>query len=374
MSHSLPPKLTHLLTQRARSGLLRTPKVLSGIDFMSNDYFGWAKQVDTGTGLALGGSGSRLISGHTDALEVLEQRAAADWGGDQALFFPSGYTANVGFFASVPQRGDVVLADAHVHASIVDGLRLSMAHTFKFAHNDLHDLNTKAVHARAKMHPDGVLFVVTEGLFSMDGDSAPLTAMADWCAEFGAYLVVDEAHSTGVYGERGGGLVQDLGLENQVWARLLTLGKAMGRQGAFWLVDQPLKSFLVNYARSLIYSTAPSPAEVGHITQAMIWAQERGPGARAQLAERIQFFRDTAQKLGVLDRLWPAIGPIQAWRCPSEQSAIQWAEDLQKSGYAVKAILPPTIPEGSARLRLCIHADHTDQEITGLLSLLKQCT
>jgi 8-amino-7-oxononanoate synthase len=219
-----------------------------------------------------------------------------------------------------------------------------------------------------------VLFVVTEGLFSMDGDSAPLTAMADWCTEFGAYLVVDEAHSTGVYGERGGGLVLDLGLENQVWARLLTLGKAMGRQGAFWLVDQPLKSFLVNYARSLIYSTAPSPAEVGHITQAMIWAQERGPQARAQLAERIQFFRDTAQKLGVLDRLWPAIGPIQAWRCPSEQSAIQWAEDLQKSGYAVKAILPPTVPEGSARLRLCIHGDHTDQEITGLLSLLKQCT
>jgi len=179
MSHSLPPKLKHLLAQRTHNGLLRTPKVMSGIDFMSNDYFGWAKQVDTGTGLALGGSGSRLISGHTVALESLEQRAAADWGGDQALFFPSGYTANVGFFASVPQRGDVVLADAHVHASIVDGLRLSMAHTFKFAHNDLHDLNAKAVHARAKMHPDGVLFVVTEGLFSMDGDSAPLSAMAD---------------------------------------------------------------------------------------------------------------------------------------------------------------------------------------------------
>lgn len=373
MSHSLPPKLKHLLAQRAHSGLLRTPKVLSGVDFMSNDYFGWAKQVDTGTGLALGGTGSRLISGHTAALEVLEQRAATDWGGDQALFFPSGYAANIGFFASVPQRGDVVLADAHVHASIVDGLRLSMAHTFKFAHNDLNDLNAKAVHARAKMHPDGVLFVVTEGLFSMDGDFAPLSAMADWCAEFGAYLVVDEAHSTGVYGERGGGLVQDLGLEDKVWARLLTLGKAMGRQGAFWLVDQPLKSFLVNYARSLIYSTAPSPAEVAHITQTLILAQERGPQARAQLRERIEFFRDTAQNLGVLDHLWPAFGPIQAWKCPSHQSAVLWAEQVQQSGFGVKAILPPTVPEGTARLRLCIHADHTDEEIGGLLSALKQC-
>ena len=130
----------------------------------------------------------------------------------------------------------------------------------------------------------------------------------------------------------------------------------------------------MNYARSLIYSTAPSPAEVAHITQTLILAQEHGPQARAQLSERIHFFRDTAQKLGVLDRLWPASGPIQAWRCPSERSATQWAEDLQRSGYAVKAILPPTVPEGGARLRLCVHADHTDQQISGLLSLLKQYT
>ena len=167
--------------------------------------------------------------------------------------------------------------------------------------------------------------------------------------------------------------MQDLGLEDKVWARLLTLGKAMGRQGAFWLVDQPLKSFLVNYARSLIYSTAPSPAEVAHITQTLILAQERGPEARAQLRERIQFFRDTAQNLGVLDHLWPAFGPIQAWKCPSQQSAVLWAEQVQQSGFGVKAILPPTVPEGTARLRLCIHADHTDEDIAGLLSALKQC-
>ena len=130
---------------------------------------------------------------------------------------------------------------------------------------------------------------------------------------------------------------------------------------------------MLNYARSLIYSTAPSPAEVAHITQTLIWAQECGPEARAQLSERIHFFRHTAQKLGVLDLLWPAVGPIQAWRCPDEQSAIQWAEDLQRAGYAVKAILPPTVPQGGARLRLCIHADHTDKDIVGLLSALKQC-
>jgi 8-amino-7-oxononanoate synthase len=245
---------------------LRTLKIPSGlIDLCSNDYLGFAgsgellamiEQFPVPPGQSrLGSRGSRLLAGNSSFIEETEKFIAVFHRAVAGLIFNSGYDANVGFFSCVPQRNDVVLYDELIHASVHDGMRMSKAETLSFSHNDTSDLASKLEAVRNQDRFANV-FVAVESLYSMDGDEAALEEMSGLCEQYSAKLIVDEAHATGVIGNRGEGLVNSLGLEQKTFARLHTFGKALGCHGAIILGSETLRNYLVNFARSFIYSTA----------------------------------------------------------------------------------------------------------------------
>ena len=225
---SVEEKMKQRLAERQQAGLLRVlPPPLDGLtDFCSNDYLGLAHSLEQPSTQFAGATGSRLISGNTTAAEELEMTIAQFHGAEAALLFPSGYTANIGLLPAISTRHDTIIYDKLLHASLRDGIGLSQSKAYSFAHNDLTDLERKLQIAK------GEKWVVVESVYSMDGDQAPLEAMAQLCESYDANLIVDEAHGTGVLGQRGEGLVSALGLENKVWARVHTFGKAMGSHGA----------------------------------------------------------------------------------------------------------------------------------------------
>src|SRR4051812_37408644 len=251
------------------------------VDFCSNDYLGIVKNnllsivnsesLQTSTSslstvnshlsfLSSGSTGSRLLAGNYELIDETESMIAAFHNTAAALIFNSGYDANVGLLSCVPQKGDTIIYDSLSHASIRDGIRLSFAQAYSFAHNDLTDLEKKL------QHPIGNTYVVTESVFSMDGDLCPLKEIVALCEKYGAYLITDEAHATGIIGERGEGLVQQSGLQNSVFARVHTFGKACGCHGAVVAGSVDLKNYLINFARSFIYSTA-LPVHAVHFIQ-----------------------------------------------------------------------------------------------------------
>ncbi|HEX9601875.1 MAG TPA: aminotransferase class I/II-fold pyridoxal phosphate-dependent enzyme, partial [Mariniflexile sp.] len=261
----LPKKLQQKLETRKDAHALRKLGAPSSlIDFSSNDYLGFSKNETVfnnahdflmGHNMKQNGAtGSRLLSGNHPLFHTIETILSEFHQSESALIFNSGYDANIGFFSSVPQRGDVILYDEYIHASIRDGIQLSNAKAYKFKHNDLGSLDETL-----KRIQHDTIYVVTESVFSMDGDSPNLVKLSQICKENKAYLIVDEAHAVGVFGKRGIGFVQELGLENDVFARLVTFGKAMGCHGAAILGSDHLKQYLVNFARSFIYTTALSP-------------------------------------------------------------------------------------------------------------------
>lgn len=236
------------------------PQSRSLVDFCSNDYLGFARSEVLRKKIQrmeaeyhdarIGSTGSRLISGNTRFCEELENRIAKFHHADAGLIFNSGYDANIGIFSSTPQRNDTIIYDQLVHASIRDGIRLSYARAFSFNHNDVEDLEKKLKAAT------GNIFVAVESIYSMDGDCAPLVEMSELCSRHGASLIVDEAHATGVFGKNGEGKVVELGIENKIFTRLHTFGKALGCHGAIVVGSETLRSYLINFARSFIYTTA----------------------------------------------------------------------------------------------------------------------
>ena len=256
--------LQQKLNERKAQDAFRVLRVQEGkADFCSNDYLGIAhRQLLKENGLSAGSTGSRLLAGNWPIMERVEQEIAAFHQAEAALLFNSGYDANLGLLSSVPQKGDTIIYDQLSHASIRDGIRLSFAQAFSFAHNDLHDLQKKLQAAT------GNVFIVTESVFSMDGDTCALKELIAIAKQYNAHLIIDEAHATGVIGKRGEGLVQTEELQDQIFARIHTFGKAVGCHGAVVLGSAQLRDYLINFARSLIYSTALSPAAVGTIQQA----------------------------------------------------------------------------------------------------------
>ena len=255
------------LKEREQANALRVLGLHDGtIDFCSNDYLGIAKNKlieNTIQGnLSHGSTGSRLLSGNYQLIEETEKLIADFHAAEEGLIFNSGYDANVGLLSSVPQKGDVIIYDKLSHASIRDGVRLSFASSVSFLHNDVADLEKKLSGAAT---PPQNIFVVTESVFSMDGDMAPLLEISELCDKYNAALIVDEAHATGVMGERGEGLIQHLGLQQKCFARLHTFGKACGCHGAVILGSAQLKKYLINFARSLIYRTALPPTAISAI-------------------------------------------------------------------------------------------------------------
>lgn len=325
-------------------------------DFYSNDYLSLANHPDLSLSVSVSGSsGSRLLSGNSPEAMQCESILASHFQAESALVFNSGYDANLGFFSSVPQRGDTILYDELIHASARDGIRLSLAHSFSFRHSDLDQLEARLKSAK------GTVFVAVESLYSMDGDLAPLLEIQVLCNKYGSLLVVDEAHSGGVFGDFGKGICHQLGIENQVFARLITFGKAFGSHGAAVLGSDDLIQFLINFSRSFIYTTALPPAHYSHVISAIQF--EGIPNLQAKLLQNIRFFRSHFEnKLVISD----TCSPIQIFKFPGNDACRTAAERLQSFGFHVKPILSPTVSEGNERLRICIHAHNTQEEIDRL--------
>ncbi|MES2329185.1 MAG: 8-amino-7-oxononanoate synthase [Bacteroidota bacterium] len=357
--------LNKKLNERKDNNSFRELRLPDGkVDFCSNDYLGVVKNhklQTTNHKLATGSTGSRLLSGNYLFIEDVEKQIAAFHQSASALLFNSGYDANIGLLSSVPQKGDTILYDQLCHASIRDGIRLSFATAFSFAHNDIGDLKKKMEHAT------GTIFIVTESVFSMDGDLCPLTELVSIAQENTAHLIVDEAHATGIVGEHGEGLVQQLQIQEYVFARVHTFGKACGCHGAVVLGSHSLHDYLINFARSFVFSTSLPEHSVACIKA----SYEIFPGMhseRIHLQELIAQFQSASIRFEKL----PSVTPIQVVIIPGNEEVKKVAAQLQEQGLDVRAILYPTVPKDKERLRIVLHSFNTFEELDQLITFLRK--
>lgn len=374
----LPEILFNKLNVRLQNNALRKlPQETDLVDFASNDYLGFSNSkliFDTTHQYLLehnqiqnGATGSRLLSGNHSIYKTAEEYIAQFHQVPAALIFNSGYDANVGFFSAVPQKGDLILYDELCHASIRDGIQLSNAKAYKFQHNDLEDLERLLVRNSEK-----TIYIVTESVFSMDGDTPNLEELVQLAEKHDAYMVVDEAHALGVLGDKGEGLVQSLHLQDIVFARIMTFGKGLGCHGAAILGSQELKSYLVNFARSFIYTTGLSPHSVATIL--MAYQQlEKATYSQQQLKNNIAHFNQEKNRLSLKPLFVFSKSAIQSAIIPGNEKVKSIAHQLQSKGFDVKPILSPTVPEGQERLRFCLHSYNSENEITQLVQLLSNC-
>ena len=358
--------LNERLDKKREEGLLRSLVTSDGlIDFCSNDYLGLAnhpslKEISS-THLSSGSTGSRLISGNSKLAEDTESMIASYHNAEAALLFNTGYMANVGLFSCIASKDDCFISDEYIHASIIDGMRLNPAHRFKFRHNDMEDMERKL-----KL-TNGRKFVAVESIYSMDGDAAPLPEIVELCNRYNAALIVDEAHATGIYGKDGKGLVSQYHLEEFVFARVHTYGKAMGLHGAAVLGSQVLRTFLINHARSFIFSTALPP----HLYLQIQKAYKLLPDAdREGLFNLINHFGDAIKGIQGLNFI-DSSSPIQGIILGDNQRTISLANHLIEKGYFMKGILSPTVAKGTERIRICIHSFNTKEQIDEVVREVK---
>lgn len=362
--------LSHRLSERAEQGnLRRLPQVQHGIDFRSNDYLGIASNGLLSSFVCepsnpTGSTGSRLISGNSRFAEETEELIAEFHGAEAALIFNSGYDANTGLLPAIAARNTTFIYDELCHASIIDGIRLAICHNkVRFRHNDLGDLEAQ-LSAGYEMP-----VVVVESVYSMDGDMAPLREMVELCEQYGAQLVVDEAHATGVTGMSGEGLVCAQDLHARVYARVHTFGKALGCHGAAVVGSKLLREYLVNFARPFIYSTALPPRSIQDISNAYHYLQ--APGfSNKPLHDLIALFKDKMTQAGVTGFM-SSDTPIQALVTGGNEPTKRLAATLQQAGILVKPILSPTVPLGSERIRFCVHTFNTEEQIDLLVKHLR---
>jgi 8-amino-7-oxononanoate synthase len=340
------------------------------INFGSNDYLGLAADPRLAAAAAqaaiaegTGAGASPLVTGHAQVHGQLEARLAEFEGTEAALLFGSGYAANQGTIAALAGRGDAIYADQGNHASMIDGCRLSRAQVFVYPHRD--------ARALARLLLDGAAFrrrlIVTESIFSMDGDLAPLAELAELAERHDGMLLVDEAHATGVFGRRGRGLAEETGVEHRVSARVGTLSKALGSAGGFVCGEEKLVDWLVNRARPYIFSTAMSPPVAAAALAALDVVHDE-PARRVRLLERAAALRRQLSEQG-----W-SIGASQSQIIPlvagDAATALAWAEQLRACGLLVPAIRPPSVPDGRALLRVSLTHAHTDEMIARLAGAL----
>lgn len=374
----LPLKIGKSLEKRKGEGSFRELKFSKDLlDFSSNDYLGFSRShiiwkkankiLEENLILKNGGGGSRLLTGNHALYSPAEALVANFHKAEAALIFNSGYDANLGFFSAVPGKGDLILYDELIHASIRDGIMLSAAKAFKFRHNDLKDLEKKI--NRLKNGLLGEVFLVTESIFSMDGDSPDLHALVSLAEENGSFLIVDEAHAVGV---KGAGIIAEEGLQERVFARLVTFGKAMGAHGAAILGAADLKDYLVNFARSLIYSTALPPHSLATIISAYRELQGEGATQVQRLQENIDFFKTQVSKRGFQKHFLESDSAIHCCILPGNERVKAASNTLAENGFDVRPILSPTVPKGAERLRICLHSFNSEEEINDLLEVLKK--
>lgn len=355
-------KLLEKLEWRRKEGTVRSLSLSKlNIDFFSNDYLGFAQDgFSTNEEFKFrGATGSRLLSGNSEEALSCESFLANHFNVESSLVFNSGYSANLSLLSTIPQRGDTILYDELVHASIRDGIRLSFAKAISFNHNDLGDLEAKLKLA------SGSVYVVVESLYSMNGDISPLNEIAKKCLSNNAFLIVDEAHSVGVFGNEGQGLVQELKLESIVFARVITFGKAFGFHGAAILGSKNLVDFLLNFARPFIYTTGLPPSDYKLIERLV--NNKIIQSRQFDLQSKIEFFRKD-----LIDKhCYPSDlkSPIQIIQTENIDLTITLAERMKMNGIYTKPIFSPTVPQGKECIRICLHSFNTKEEIAQLKSL-----
>ncbi|KAI9470840.1 MAG: aminotransferase [Benjaminiella poitrasii] len=381
---TIETQLETLLNRRRRIAKIRRLVVNppEAIDFSSNDFLGLSHNT---VGLfrtnylaelerlpsLLGSTGSRLLDGNSAYCEDLERQIAQFHCSPSALIFNSGFDANVSLFSTLPQRGDVVVYDALIHASVHEGMRMSRAgKCVSFRHSDVHDFERVLRDVRETC-PGKNVFVAVESVYSMDGDIAPLCELVAimrkyWPNRENGYLIIDEAHSTGVYGEHGRGIVSQLNLESETFARLHTFGKALASNGAAILGSETLRQYLINYARPLIYSTFMSFSSLASIKCAyellekgeMIPVQKHVHRITQRFRNKIQLSSGT---------LLPSSSPIQGIVLNGNEPVRALAGYLNSKGFIVKPICSPTVPIGQERVRICLHGHNTIEQVDNLV-------
>ncbi len=359
------------LAALARKARLRRLAPAAGLDFTSNDYIGLAQsealrdaaQAALDRGVPLGAGGARLLRGNHHEHEALEADAAAFFGAQAALYFPTGFAANAALIAALPRREDIIIHDALIHASIRDGLDPSRVPVVAVPHNDVTAI-ADAIKAWRGKGGTGRAWIAVETLYSMDGDRAPLADLVALAGETDSMLVLDEAHATGVYGPQGRGLAAAFeGRDNII--TLHTCGKALGASGGLVTCAQVYKDYLVNRAPAFIYSTAPSPLMAAVVRAALTLCAAADP-QRAQLVALVAHAQARLR-----DTPWAAsASPIQPIILGADARAMAFASALQEAGFDIRAIRPPTVPEGTARLRLMLTTHVTPSDLDAVFAHL----
>jgi 8-amino-7-oxononanoate synthase len=340
------------------------------IDFCSNDYLGFARslqlknkvdeELNSLSIISNGSTGSRLLSGNSAYAEELEGYLANVHGCEAALIFNSGFSANLSLFSALPQKGDTIIIDELIHASIIDGARLGFAECYKFRHNDLASLEAKLKMAK------GICYVAVESVYSMDGDSPDFTELLQITEKYNAHLIVDEAHAVGLYGL---GLI-DNQLQSRIFARTVTFGKALGCHGAAVLGSNLLKQYLINFARPFIYTTAPPFHQLASIKMAYQLLLISSDVIKC-LKNNIDLFKLTIEP-GNTPQIISSCSAIQSIVLKGNEMAKNTASLLQGAGFDVRAILSPTVPKGSERIRICLHSFNSENEIHLLTEMINK--
>lgn len=365
-NHFLP--LEEALEKRKQAGILRTLRSRKeGVDFYSNDYLGFAKNktfldlllktVQENPELLKGSTGSRLISGNTSVVTETEECIAKEHQYESALLFPSGYNANLALFAALPNRHDTVIVDEKIHRSVHDACKMSNAKKIKFRHNDCGHLED------ILKRQQGNIYIAVESLYSMDGDLCPLQEIADLAVKYNAALIVDEAHAFGVFGY---GLVGRFHLQKNVLATVVTYGKALGTHGAAVLTNDVIKSYLINFASSFIYTTAAHDFLWMSIRKGYEFLNENNT-APSQLQKNVSIFRK-----GNIKSPSDENSPIQSIIIPDNHQLKMMAETLSDNGFLTNPIFSPTIKQGTERLRICLHSFNTEEEIVMLTKIINE--
>ncbi len=366
-------RIARRLEEIDAAGLRRTLRPPEGIDFSSNDYLGLAKhpQIVARMKEALeregcGSTGSRLLRGHRESFASIEERFARFQQTERSLYFSSGYSANLAVLTTFPESGDVIFTDELNHASLIDGMRLSRARRVIFPHGDSVALQRMV---RDEL-PGTQKFIVTESLFSMDGDEAPLRDYARIARESGSALIVDEAHAVGIFGERGSGLIEEHGVADDVFLRIDTCGKALGVSGAFVCGSDEAIELLVQRARPFVFSTAPPPS-IAAALDAALDVLEAEPNRRLHLRELAKLLRQLLRERGIASGSGES--QILSVMIGENDAAVAVATAMQREGFDVRAIRPPTVPPGTARLRVSVNQTHDHALLARFADTLGHC-
>jgi 8-amino-7-oxononanoate synthase len=365
----MPGSHERALDALLKRGRLRSLEPRRGIDFASNDYLGLAQSdvlrdavsAALERGVPVGSGGSRLLRGNHPEHEALETEAAKFFGAETALFFGGGFVANTAIFSTLPARGDLIVYDELIHASAHDGMRLSKAEIVSARHNDPQSF-ADAISKWRTNGGTGQPWIAVESLYSMDGDRAPLDDLVAIADAHDGVLVIDEAHATGVFGPDGRGIGAHLEGRTNIIS-LHTCGKALGVMGALVLAPREMRDFLVNRARSFIYATAPSPIVAATVRAALRILQNE-PQRREHLHRRIAFASRELSKT----RFAVSASQIQPVIVGTDARAVALADTLKAKGYDIRAIRPPTVPEGTARLRLTITLNTSEAELSAVIA------